>query len=111
VSCGYNFGAYLTAKRELFLISSVKDPLTWSHWFSNLFQTRPNGNEGSEDWPPRVLLTKDVKEFTAGLDHIAYLKGDGTLWCVGRNNKGQLGTGDAKDRRMPVEISLPGNVA
>jgi alpha-tubulin suppressor-like RCC1 family protein len=32
------------------------------------------------------------------------LKGDGSLWCWGRNAEGQLGTGDNADRDTPTQV-------
>ena len=37
-------------------------------------------------------------------EHTVYLKGDGTVWAVGRNNYGQLGDGTNTNRSNPVQV-------
>lgn len=103
VSCGHDFGAFLTANKDLYLIPSVPTPRNSKHWFSQLMQ-QAQTSPGKE--LPRVRLSEDVIDFAAGLNHLTYLKSDGTLWSVGRNNNGQLGVGDTKDRFKPAEVSL-----
>lgn len=41
-----------------------------------------------------VLISNDVKTFAAGGYHLLYVKNDGTLFGIGNNGYGQLGTGD-----------------
>jgi len=41
---------------------------------------------------------------TAGEYHSCATLGDGTAWCWGRNNQGQLGDGSTTDRRWPVPV-------
>jgi hypothetical protein len=36
---------------------------------------------------------------------------DGTLWCWGRNDRGQLGLGDTDDRTVPVQVGADGDWA
>ena len=40
----------------------------------------------------------------AGRSHVCGIKTDGTLWCWGRNDDGQLGIGDTDDRSVPKQI-------
>ncbi len=42
----------------------------------------------------------------AGVYHTVVLKSDGSLWGWGRNDSGQLGTGDTIDRWAPARIGL-----
>ena len=41
---------------------------------------------------PRIIL-EDVSAVSVGFSHIMALKNDGTLWGLGNNRAGQLGTG------------------
>lgn len=44
---------------------------------------------------------------TAGRNASCALRGDGSVWCWGENDYGQLGQGDTSDRASPVEVPLP----
>lgn len=39
--------------------------------------------------------------------HTCALQADGTLYCFGLNNQGQLGLGDVMDRQSPAKVNLP----
>ena len=41
---------------------------------------------------------------SCGDDHTAVLKGDGTLWTMGHNGRGQLGNGSAEQSAAPVKV-------
>ena len=41
----------------------------------------------------------------AGAEHSLYIKTNGTLWSMGRNQYGQLGDGTTTDRNSAVEIA------
>ena len=43
-------------------------------------------------------------------DNLCAVYGDGSLWCAGSNNSGQLGTGDFSPRPTPVMVQPPGSV-
>ncbi len=47
-----------------------------------------------------------VEEIAAGSSSACALRRDGSVWCWGRNQGGQLGLGDARDRNVAVQ-SLP----
>jgi len=49
-----------------------------------------------------------VTEITAGLQHSCAVKTDGTAWCWGLNNKGQLGDNTTTDSSTPVQVKGPG---
>jgi alpha-tubulin suppressor-like RCC1 family protein len=54
-------------------------------------------------------LGTDVAGMTAGYEHTCARKGDGTLWCWGDNNSGQLGDGTmTTPRPLPVQVSMLG---
>jgi hypothetical protein len=49
-------------------------------------------------------VASSVVVVAAGGQHSLYLKSDGTLWAMGRNNYGQLGDGNFNDQSSPVAV-------
>jgi alpha-tubulin suppressor-like RCC1 family protein len=49
-----------------------------------------------------------VDSIAIGLTHVCAAKSDGTVWCWGRNDKGQLGDTTTTDRSAPVQVKGPG---
>jgi alpha-tubulin suppressor-like RCC1 family protein len=49
-------------------------------------------------------------EIVAGGGHTCARGGDGSVWCWGRNDHGQLGLGDTDDRLLPVKLASVGDV-
>ncbi len=47
-------------------------------------------------------------EVAAGLVHTCAVRSDGTVWCWGRNDKGQLGDATTTDATSPVQVTGPG---
>lgn len=45
-------------------------------------------------------------KISAGQEHIALIRQDGTLWAAGRNVEGQLGLGDNDDRYMLTQVGV-----
>src|ERR1700755_307927 len=43
----------------------------------------------------------------AGVSHACAIRTDGTAWCWGANNAGQLGDGSTTDRTSPVQATAP----
>jgi hypothetical protein len=67
--------------------------------------TDPDGERGSGKCVDGVCNACAV-EVAAGSEHTCARKQDGTLWCWGRNNEGQLGDGTTVGKPSPVEVSL-----
>lgn len=66
------------------------------------------GRDASEDGPaPRGC----VVEFSTGFDQACARRTDGTLWCWGSNQYGQLGDGTSAIRNGPVFVSALGKSA
>ena len=56
-----------------------------------------------------VQITNGVTAISAGFAHSLFIKSDGSLWAMGDNSYGELGTGNQNPANVPVEIE-PGNV-
>ncbi|HEY0863312.1 MAG TPA: MBG domain-containing protein [Lacunisphaera sp.] len=68
--------------------------------------TTTNVNFGSwVDGPGLGNVYGHIIDVAAGANHSFYLKSDATLWAMGRNANGQLGTGDAANRLSPVQVA------
>ncbi len=50
------------------------------------------------------LCKPAIARITAGAGHACALTGQGTVWCWGKNNDGQLGDGSQVDRHEPVQV-------
>ena len=64
------------------------------------------------DWETQEYLTsstrmnglEDATALAAGSDYACALRATGTVWCWGKNDKGQLGDGTYEERVEPVEV-------
>ena len=69
------------------------------------------GQLGLGDKTNRTTFTQittnadDIKEVYCGYDHTYILKNDGTLWCTGRNDYGELGLGGGGHRYTFTQIT------
>jgi hypothetical protein len=54
--------------------------------------------------PIRVLGVEHAVAIAAGSAHSLALEADGTVWAWGRNDSGQLGSGQRGDRHRPVRV-------
>src|SRR3989344_6023415 len=59
--------------------------------------------------PTQVGTLNTWRNVSAGTNNRLAVKTDGTLWGIGRNNKGQLGLGDLVLRSSPVQIGTLAN--
>lgn len=68
-----------------------------------------NGTYTSQPSPIQITaFGTSVAEISAGYSHTCARKGDGTLWCAGANNDGQLGDGTASTKTSPVLVTALG---
>ena len=56
-------------------------------------------------------VTVTPRRVGAGGDHTCAIKQDGSLWCWGSNDSGQLGDGTNADRNAPVQITYISGVS
>ena len=67
------------------------DGSVWA-WGYNAHGALGDGTSNNECVPIKVPIS-DVKEISAGVDHVMALKNDGTVWVWGSNLYGQYGNG------------------
>ena len=61
---------------------------------------------------PEQIVASGVTAIAAGYGHSLFLKSDGSLWAMGNNYLGQLGTGTTNDaRNRPEQIVVSGVTA
>lgn len=82
-------------------------------WGDNTYGQVGNGTSGAAVSAPTAVpggLT--FSEIYAGMSHTCAVTLDGSVYCWGRNNYGQLGDASTVDRNLPVQVQgLTGPVA
>lgn len=82
------------------------DGTVWA-WGTNYYEELGTGNNVSSSLPVQVggktPLTQ-VDAIAGGVGFSLALKSDGTLWAWGRNDYGELGTGDNVRSALPVQV-------
>lgn len=56
--------------------------------------------------PAPVLGLNGVTRLVAGYAHFCALKNDGTVWCWGDNNNGQIGDGTIMTKYVPTRVNI-----
>jgi alpha-tubulin suppressor-like RCC1 family protein len=91
----------------------MTDSTLWC-WGNNQFGQLGVGDQRTRLSPARVDFADvgpGVSVVTAGGNHTCAAKTDGTLWCWGNNQYGQLGSGQAGGSATPVSVDLPAAVS
>ena len=63
-----------------------------------------DGNAGNRNMPIKLGTIESVAELAAGTRHTCARRTDGSLWCWGRNNLGQIGDGTTTNRDRPTRV-------
>lgn len=63
--------------------------------------------KGEEPSPVLTLQRKRICQVAVGKEHAMALTEGGRIFCWGKNDFGQLGTGDEENRALPVLTELP----
>ncbi|MDH5777224.1 MAG: hypothetical protein OEZ33_03350, partial [Gammaproteobacteria bacterium] len=103
---GENFTAAIDEDGELWLwgdfsaLGLSNSVITYRNKKGNIrFSQLRNDSRGRD-------IVDDISAIALGKEHILMLKTNGSLWSVGKNTFGQLGTGDNQNQEFPVEIDL-----
>ena len=73
-------------------------------WGSNMDGELGNGTTTVlETTPTQVMGSQEWAQVSAGSDYSCGVQTDGTLWCWGRNQSGQLGIGSTTDQNRPAQ--------
>lgn len=75
------------------------DKTAWVWGFGSGGSGNPS-NSGFSNIPTQVLT--DVKFVDGGINHVVFVKNDGTVWGAGQNADGQLGIGTKSPLNAPV---------
>lgn len=76
----------------------------WCWGYNNFGQLGDGSAELGSELPLRVAGGHVFTAITAGDDHTCALDDAGAAWCWGRNDRGQLGTGDNVTRGVPSAV-------
>jgi alpha-tubulin suppressor-like RCC1 family protein len=111
--CIYSKGQYSSAFASVPVLFDVKSAALQTQ----LLMVKRDGTlwnwfPGNEDWGDRYSLKiheaqqvmEDVNAVSSISEHTMVIKTDGTLWATGKNETGQLGTGDTITRHAPVRV-------
>ena len=86
-------------------IGAIKTDGTLWIWGSNSYGQLGQGNTTHRSSPVQVgALTTWSSIALSVFGGVNAIKTDGTIWALGRNNRGQLGLSDTVDRSSPVQI-------
>lgn len=64
----------------------------------------PMLKEETKPFPVLALCDEEVFQVASGRNHCLALVATGKVWAWGRNRKGQLGCGDARDKTAPTRV-------
>lgn len=104
----------VNASLEYFTFAINNDGSLWAWGLNDFgqFGNGTNGDQATSKVPVQTNSDSDWKIISAGKDHAAAIKNDGTLWAWGHNWYGQLGDGTggshsaANDSNVPKKIGV-----
>jgi len=78
-------------------------------WGRNDYGQLGDGTVIHRSSPVQIIAGgKNWKQVSSGYRHTAAIKTDGSLWCWGKNDRGELGDGTIIHRSSPVQTVLAG---
>ncbi|MCL2087921.1 MAG: dockerin type I domain-containing protein [Oscillospiraceae bacterium] len=93
-------------------IALKSDGTVWAWGRNNLYGQLGDGTTIDRHTPVQVSGLTGVTAISAGGNHTAVLKSDGTVWAWGYNYYGQLGNDTTTNRNIPVRVfGLTGVIA
>jgi alpha-tubulin suppressor-like RCC1 family protein len=98
VSAGFNLTAAIKTDGSLWL------------WGSGFYGRLGNNDINNQSSPVQTISGgNNWRSVSAGLNHTAAIKTDGTLWLWGSGGNGQLGNNDINNQSSPVQTISGGN--
>ncbi len=99
----YIFGKLNTRERKL---DTLEEKLNTLEGKLNTRKLSISGDEINDEWlTPRLIENiNSIVSISAGNGHCFILTTNGDVYSFGDNNKGQLGTGDNRNRSLPTPI-------
>jgi prepilin-type N-terminal cleavage/methylation domain-containing protein len=85
---------------DVFVDTKINDSATNANYYDDLVA-----------WETQENIAPPTPNFGEGEHHTCYFKSDGTVWCWGENNYGQLGNGTYTNSLTPVQVTGLSNVA
>jgi signal peptidase I len=113
---GFLGGASKITAGDIHTCVAKDDGTVWC-WGENNEGMLGDGTTTNSDYPVQVVgpggvgVLTGAADVTAGLKFSCALKSDGTVWCWGKNNEGQLGDGSGTDSETPVQVEVSGGSA
>jgi len=81
------------------------DGMLWAMGFNYSGQLGDGTNSGFNPNPTPINVASNVVAVAAGLYHSLFVKTDGTMWAMGANSSGQMGTGTILNTNRPVIVA------
>ena len=79
------------------------DGTLWTWGYNTYGQLGDNTTANKSSPIQTIAFGTNWKKAACGKFHIAAIKTDGTLWCFGRNNFGQLGDNTTANKSSPIQ--------
>ena len=102
------FPGWLASLPAVSIVFLKSDGSAWGVGY-NAYRQLGDGTTTDRTTPVRVVQSlgggmSNVKEVSVGTWHTLFLKVDGSVWAVGKNESGQLGDGTTTNRTSPVRV-------
>jgi alpha-tubulin suppressor-like RCC1 family protein len=96
---------------DYFTVAALSDGTVWTCGLNDIGQLGLGmADIETHAGPVRVMGLDNVIAVSAGIEHTAVVKADGTVWTWGANESGELGDGTTTDRYAPVQVTGLNNV-